>query len=577
MFRHVKNALLFACVLGLTFPAAATTEVAREDTVIFDTDQPIEETQSYNVLAGNMNRQHGAHQLMWEPLFILNYEAGQIEPWLASDYASNDDATEWTINLNGAVEWSDGEVFNANDVLFTVNAVLENKTLLADDAVRLRSQVLSVEAKSPTQIVFQLKESNPRFILENFAVQFFSSFLIMPEHVWRGKDLQNFTFAEPIGTGPYTLTSTSKGGAVWDRNDKWWGAKSGFMELPEPKRVVYLHSASREERAARIAANEIDAAHDVSLADFTQMAAQNPQIIVWREESPYAWYSPCPWQLDFNTTRAPWDDKTVRSAVSLLIDRQEIVDLVFSGSTIASRTLFLEHGGMFAFVEALEAAGLAVPTLSQATSGLAMLESKGWQKGAGGYLQLDGRTLSGTLHVDASLEHAAAIAKVITGQLQAAGLQVDAKMVGDRASWKQALASGDFEMALTNLACGSVSEPWTSMQRYTNEGLEGRGETASGLNNISRWNTQASKHYAELVDQLGSMKLLDPSTIETMTKAYRLLVDEVPFTPLVQAPALLPYNTTYWVNWPQEYNNFNHPAFWWGSAHSILHTLQKAL
>ncbi|MEO1749573.1 MAG: ABC transporter substrate-binding protein, partial [Pseudomonadota bacterium] len=154
----------------MTAIQAFAQDVAREDTVIFDTDQPIAASQSYNWLAGDINRQHGAHQLMWEPLFILNYEAGQIEPWLATDFGSNEDSTEWTINLRGGVEWSDGEVFDANDVLFTINAALNNASLNTPEVVQLREQVESIEAKSPTQLIFNLKEGNPRFVVENFAV-----------------------------------------------------------------------------------------------------------------------------------------------------------------------------------------------------------------------------------------------------------------------------------------------------------------------------------------------------------------------------------------------------------------------
>ncbi|MEL6817243.1 MAG: ABC transporter substrate-binding protein [Pseudomonadota bacterium] len=560
MLRSLKRILFIASIWSATALHGVALDVAREDTLIFDTDRPIATSQSYNWLADDINRQHGAHQLMWEPLFILNYEAGQIEPWLATDFASNEDATEWTINLRGGVEWSDGEVFDANDVLFTINSALNNASLNALEAARIRAQVQSVEAKSPTQLVFTLKQGNPRFIVENFAVQHFSSFLIMPEHVWGDEDLESFTFKQPIGTGPYTLTETIEGRAVWDRNDNWWGAKTGFMDLPEPKRVVYVSSSSAEERLARIASNEIDAAHSVSFKQFKEISAENPNVIVWREEAPFSWFGPCGWQLDFNTNNAPWDAKELRNAVSLLIDRAQLAKTAFDGKTIPSRTIFVEHGGMFPFIEALEDAGLSTSVNAQIKTAAALLDAGGWHKSAEGFFEKDGEPLTASILFDASSNSGKLGVKEIVDQLSAAGIKTDPVSVANSKAFAERMRNDDFNIAFHNQTCGSINEPWTSMQRY------------SGVLSSSK-----AEKFNDLIDELGSLKLWDPAAMKPMISAYEILVDEVPFTPVVQDPVLLPYNQTYWVNWPQEYNNFNHPAFWWGSAHQIIHTLQKPL
>ena len=75
----------------------------------------------------------------------------------------------------------------------------------------------------------------------------------MPEHIWSGVDAATFANSEPIGTGPYTFTSAATNRAVWDRDDNWWGAKTGFMDLPEPKRLIWLESGGEESRAQLMA------------------------------------------------------------------------------------------------------------------------------------------------------------------------------------------------------------------------------------------------------------------------------------------------------------------------------------
>ncbi|MEO1748400.1 MAG: hypothetical protein AAFR27_07255, partial [Pseudomonadota bacterium] len=177
-----------------------------------------------------------------------------------------------------------------------------------------------------------------------------------------------------------------------------------------------------------------------------------------------------------------------------------------------------------------------------------------------GNYEKDGQPLIVSLSFDASSGSAKKLANTIIALLDAAGIKGAAVPLEEANALAEQVADGDFSIALHNQNCGSVNEPWTSMQRYENA-----------------LSSQAAKKFTDLMDNLGSKKLWDPTAIDPMISAYEILVDEVPFTPLVQDPVLLPYNQTYWVNWPQEYNNFNHPAFWWGSAHQIIHTLQKPL
>ena len=86
MLHPFKHVILAATVSAVALTAASAQDVAREDTVIFDIDRTIRDPGNFNWFTPGVKRQHGAHQVMWEPLFILNYESGQIEPWLATDY-----------------------------------------------------------------------------------------------------------------------------------------------------------------------------------------------------------------------------------------------------------------------------------------------------------------------------------------------------------------------------------------------------------------------------------------------------------------------------------------------------------
>jgi peptide/nickel transport system substrate-binding protein len=138
-------------VLATTVAALALTggafgqSVAREDTVIFDLDRTIRDPGNFNWFAPGTKRMHGAHQTMWEPLFILNYGSGDLEPWLATGITSNATHDEWVMTLRDGVEWSDGEVFDADDVVFTINLALGDSDISSREAATIKAQVASVE------------------------------------------------------------------------------------------------------------------------------------------------------------------------------------------------------------------------------------------------------------------------------------------------------------------------------------------------------------------------------------------------------------------------------------------------
>ena len=573
-FRKLAIGISAASLMAMGTSALAQ-DVAREDTVIFDLDRTISDPENFNWFTPGTKRMHGAHQVMWEPLFILNYTTGELDPWLATGFEQNDEATEFTISLREGVEWSDGEAFNADDVVFTVEMAMGNEELSSREAATIRAQVASVEKIDDLTVRFTLNDPNPRFIVENFGVRIFGSFLIMPEHVWAGEDPATFAFYPPIGTGPYTYTSGATNRMIWDRNDDWWGAKTGFQDLPEPLRAVWIETGGEESRAQLMVTNQLDAAQNVSIGTFEAIKAQNPKVIAWYEDYPYAVADPCARQLEINTTVPPWDNPNMRKAVALIIDRQQIVDIATEGATVPSRTMFAEYGSMQPFIEAVVEAGYGLPETGDREAGQALIEAEGWVRD-GDYYTKDGETLSVVIHVNsASTEYTKTI-DVIVEQLQRAGIDAKAVPVENGVFWGEVLPFGAYEMSYSWLSCGSVNEPWSSMGRYTVKDVVPVGERSPGFNNTARWDGPAAEAYSAIVDEMKDLPLGDPSVPGMVAEAYQYLDAEMPFIPLVQSYKLLPMNTTYWEGWPTAENPYNHPFFWWNSAHQIIHNLEKA-
>ncbi len=76
----LKQTATLASALALVAAGALAQDVPREDTVIFDLDRTIKDPENFNWMTPGTKRMHGAHQAMWEPLFILNYGTGELDP-----------------------------------------------------------------------------------------------------------------------------------------------------------------------------------------------------------------------------------------------------------------------------------------------------------------------------------------------------------------------------------------------------------------------------------------------------------------------------------------------------------------
>jgi peptide/nickel transport system substrate-binding protein len=571
--------LALALIVSLLSTGVGAQDVAREDTVIIDIDNqdPIQNPTNFNWMIPGTARNQGAHQLMWEPLFILNYETGEIQPWLGLSFTPNETQDVWTLVLREGITWSDGVPYTADDVVFTFQLLLDDETKTLNEAANTQQWVSSVEKVDDLTVQFNLLQPNPRFQLDYFSVRIWGNNNILPKHVFEGQDPFTFTNYDPergwpLGTGPYTLTSASPTNFVWDRNDSWWGAATGFHALPEPLRVIFTIAGSEENKALLMSDSQLDSAMNITLGTFEAIQARNPNVIAWNAELPYAWADPCPRELSFNTELAPWNDANLRKAVSLIIDRNQIIEVAYEGTTTASTSLFVQYGGMAPFIDAVTAAGMAASPTADVATAQGLIEGAGYALNADGIYEKDGAVLAAPIEVNqGSIEYVRTV-NVLVEQLRAAGIDATANPLTENTA-NDNRAFGNFSIAYNWDNCGSVNEPWVSMNRLNTSFYVPIGERASGNN--ARWNTEGAQAYSAIVDQIGVLPLGDPTIPGLVAEAYQYIWDETPFIPLVQASKLVPFDTTYWSGWPTAENNFNHPATWWNSTHQIILNLHK--
>src|SRR5438105_1495279 len=558
-------------------PAPANVDVDRTKTLILDMDSGRDLTPDvWNPFLPGRQMSQGYHQAILEPLFILNYETGQISGWTGLSMTANDALDQWTLVLRPGVTWNDGVAFTADDVVFTIQMLIDHAPDLVDSAA-MKDWVKTVQKVDDQTVLFTLNKPNPRFQLDYFAVRIWGSVNIVPKHIWEGYDPLTFTFYSPVkgwpvGTGAYKLASISPTEFTYIRDDNWWGAKTGFAHLPEPLKLIWTWAGPEETRAALMADGQLDSLMDITLGTFKAIQARNPNIITWYPQLPYAWLDPCARNFEFNTAVAPWDNKDMRWAVNYAIDRNQIVNVAYEGTTLPSRFFFPAYGPLNKLVDAADAAGLydKNPIMTH-DSDMAkqLIEANGYTMGSDGFYQKDGQQLGMTITTsDTATEHQRIIA-VEVEQLQAVGINAVQKNEAE-AVWQDNRNFGRFETRQAWDNCGSVNEPWNSMDSLNQKWVVPVGTRAS--RNPWRW---SNAEYSAIVDKMGTLPLGDPQIQGLFLKAADIYLSELPTIPITQAKKLIPFDNTHWTGWPTHDNDYIHATTWWQMTPVILQNIHS--
>ena len=215
------QALVAAAALALTtLPAAAAPAQQASDraqTLKIAIGGRVQDPTNLNLYAPGVSRSDtGLHQVVYEYFFYNNLQTGEFIPWLAESYQYNDDYTGLTVKLRDGVTWSDGQPFNADDVVFTYDLLRKNPSMVW--AEETNQNVASVDKIDALNVRFNLKTANPHFhlIREAFpAVGIWGGLTILPKHIWDGKDpltFKNFTTGRD---GPYKLKEATQTGITY--------------------------------------------------------------------------------------------------------------------------------------------------------------------------------------------------------------------------------------------------------------------------------------------------------------------------------------------------------------------------
>ncbi|MGD0677235.1 MAG: ABC transporter substrate-binding protein [Polyangiaceae bacterium] len=344
---------------------------------------------------------------MFDSLTRLNPDQS-VSPWLAESWTVSPDRTTYEFKLRPGVQFHDGTPLDAAALKANFDRVAEPKNAL-NSRVNL-GPYAGCEVIDPDRVRLRLTEPFTP-LLRNLSMTKLA--IISPAAV--AKYGQTFN-QQPVATGPFRFVALEPGRAVHlERNPdyKWAHGAAGHNGPAHLERLTFVNVPEEATRIAALRAGEVQAA-DLIPAQYVSEFRLDPAYALLEKELLNTNYS-----LSINVAREPWNDDEIRLAVRLAIDIEQVVRSIYFGTF--PRAWSYLNTTMFGSAEKL----LADSWRPDPARSRQILERKGWNVGADGVREKDGKKL--TLHFldsQGNREKRLDLMELVKNQLRQVGIQL---------------------------------------------------------------------------------------------------------------------------------------------------------
>ena len=402
---------------------------------------------------------------MMADLIHINAISQQTQPALAESWKASKDGLHYTLKLRRGLRFSDGHPMSADDVLFTFQALLDEKVNSSQrDLLIIGGKPIAVRKIDDFTVAFDL----PRPYAA--AERLFDGMQILPRHLLensyrQGTLPQTWTLTTPAsqiaGMGPFRLKEYVPGQKlVLERNPYYWKTDRRHQRLPYLDELVFIFVPSEDAQVLRFAGGETDMITRLSADNYNALqkdaASRGFQLF---DLGPGLDYNFLFFNLNSTVPKDAADiarhqewfrNPLFRQAVSAAIDRAAIVRLVFHGrgtplwsSTTPANKLWLDS--------ALPQPPRSVERAKQ------LLHDAGFSWNAeGALLDRSGAAVEFSILTSASNAQRSQMATLIQDDLKQLGMKVQAVPLEFKSVLDRVFQTHNYDAAILALGGGDV-------------------------------------------------------------------------------------------------------------------------
>ncbi|MEU2147843.1 ABC transporter substrate-binding protein [Streptomyces globisporus] len=489
----------------------------------------------------------GYRHMIYEPLAMTNMirPTEKADPWLATEWAWEDNFTKVTFTLDDRAKWADGKPLTAADVEFTFNLLKEHPALNGDG---VPFDGVAVKGK---QVVLTFEES--QFVNQNKIIQTF----IVPKHIWeKVENPETWPNRTPVGSGPYKLKTFTPQTTTLTATPTYWNGDTKVKEL--------RYTAYNDNSAATTAL-----ATGKMEWSFVFMP-NHKQLFIDKDPKNHQLWFPSGLGIHglwFNTTRKPFDNPALRKAMAMVVDRKAI-------HVQAQATLYPEitnpTGIPLPAGEPFLAPEYEDATTKPDVAGAKRVLAEAGFKLSGGVLKdPGGKPVTLTFTDPAGWNDYITGLAIIKDNIKEIGIEAKVKTQTAEA-WGTDVANGNFDATLHWTNSGAT--PYDMYQNIMDGAIVQPIGKSSQAGNFGRFKnaeaTAALKEYANATTDAARTKALN-----TLQKIF---VEQAPMIPTAAAPIGAEFSTKNWIGWPSEANPYAPPQHTQRTALEIVLNLKPS-
>jgi peptide/nickel transport system substrate-binding protein len=365
-----------------------------------------------------------------------------FEPRLASQWSFSADSMAITFRLRDDVRWSDGEPVTAGDVRFTWE--LEMDTTVAWPGRNIKERIRDVEVVDDQTVVFHFTERYPYQLMDA------NDGVILPRHLLEDvprSELRTHPFGRrPVGNGPYVVERWEAGRyLVLAANDGYYGG------APAVDRVIFTFVPDMVALMTQLKKGEVDLLESAPADQLASLQEDYPQLKVYRYPSRRVDF------IGWNTRHELFADAGVRRALTMAIDRDEIIATVWGGN--ARQATGPIPPVLWAHDDSIQ------PLPFDPRRATAALSEKGWvDRDGDGILDRDGRVFAFEIVTNNSNQSRVDICTMVQGYLGAIGIDVTIRTL-DFSTFIGTVLDGGYDACVLQLKVATkldLTDQWHS-------------------------------------------------------------------------------------------------------------------